>query len=61
MVIDKLPALSTELVKQLDTAFPPECIKPTESLEMAHRRAGKRELIDFLLTLVKRGEQSDIP
>lgn len=38
-----------DLVLALDRTYPHECIRPGEKLEEAHRRAGKRELVDELL------------
>lgn len=49
--IERLPPLSTDLVKALDEAFPPKCIGPNETLRDADRYAGKREVIEFLLRL----------
>lgn len=46
---DPLPYTSEALIKGLDEAIPHRCIRPGESQEEAHRYAGKRELIDFLL------------
>ena len=51
MVDGLLPALTEDLMKFLDRLYPHTCISPTETLEMAHRYAGKRELIDELLEL----------
>jgi hypothetical protein len=47
---DVLPAYSDDLINFLDRMYPHECIKSGESLESAHRRAGARELIDFLIS-----------
>ena len=47
--IDRIPLLATDLIKQLDAAFPAKCIGPTESLRDADRYAGKREVIEFLM------------
>lgn len=38
-----------DLIENLDRQFPARCIQPHETLEEAHRYAGKRELIDELL------------
>ena len=45
-----IPPLATELITILDKAIPPRCIRKGESLEDAHRYAGKRELVDMLLS-----------
>lgn len=46
----KIPNLSTELIAQLDKAYPARCIQHNESATDAHRYAGRRQLIDELLT-----------
>lgn len=51
-----LPIHAEDLVAELNKLFPPRCISPGESLEDAHRYAGKRELVEFLLRV---GEQTD--
>lgn len=51
MTLDKLPPLSTLLVEALDKAIPARCIQFGETLEEAHRYAGKRELVEMLLHL----------
>lgn len=57
--MDTLPYLAADLVRQLDELLPPACIRQGESLEDAHRRAGKRDLIDFLVSLLEEaGDQS---
>jgi hypothetical protein len=47
----KLPPYSTDLIDQLDALFPERCIREGETLEQAHRHAGKRDLINFLRQL----------
>jgi hypothetical protein len=59
MRIDKLPPDSSDLVAQLDAAFPPECIRKGQSLEDAHRYAGKRELVEFLIELKRRADSAN--
>lgn len=49
-----LPASSNELVQELDIRYPATCIGEEETLRQADRRAGKRELIDWLLELQKK-------
>ena len=46
--MDPLPRDSASLIDKLDEEFPAECIRPGEDLMQAHRRAGQREVIDFL-------------
>lgn len=54
-----LPATARDLVEALDAEFPPRCIRPVESLADAHRYAGKRELVDYLKSLLQRSENTD--
>lgn len=51
-----LAVYSFDLIEALDRAYPKRCIQPGESLEDAHRYAGKRELIDELLELKREQE-----
>ena len=44
-----LPAQAGDLIRHLDQRFPHQCVLPGETMEMAQRRAGARELIDFLM------------
>lgn len=53
----KVPDLSVELIKKLDTEYPARCIKHNESAIDAHRYAGKRELIENLLQHLKRANE----
>lgn len=55
-----LPHTTIELLELLNTRFPARCIKPGESLEEAHRYAGKRELIDTLI-MEYRDDDDDHP
>lgn len=54
MTLDALPLDSQELVERLDKLFPARCIQPGESLEDAHRYAGKRDLVEALLYIAAR-------
>lgn len=58
---DELPDFATmsayQLIDMLDAAYPHQCIAPGQTLELAHRYAGRRELIDELLR-AKIDEQS---
>lgn len=49
MSLKQIPTLSVDLIEALDKTFPAKCIKKGESLEDAHRYAGKRDLIETLL------------
>lgn len=55
-----LPYDTLELIEQLDKNFPHECIQPNESEIAAHRRAGKRELIDYLIDLRNKTEKRQL-
>lgn len=57
MALRGFPLHATELLKQLQTEFPPRCIKPEESLEDAHRYAGKVELVAYLQTWLNAAER----
>jgi hypothetical protein len=52
--VQTLPLYAEELVEELSKTFPPRCITPGQSLEDAHRYAGKRELVEFLLTVAQK-------
>lgn len=56
----KLISLSAEqLVEHLDKENPHRCIDKTESITDAHRRAGRRELIDHLLIRMKQEKEKN--
>jgi hypothetical protein len=57
-LFEKLPTFSVDLIAELDKAIRHECIRPGESIEDAHRRAGKRELIDSLLLARERKDEN---
>lgn len=40
-----------ELINHLDEMYPERCISPMDSLESAHRYAGRREVINELIFL----------
>lgn len=48
-----IPAYSTDLIKELDKLYPPRCVRPGETLEEAHRYAGKRDVVEHLKHLVE--------
>ena len=51
-----LPFDTRELLRELNATFPARCIRKGETLEDAHRYAGKRELIDYLITHMEEDE-----
>lgn len=53
-----LPPTVDELIDHLDTLYPARCIFPGESFEEAHRRAGQREVVQYLRDLQAK-ESSD--
>ena len=50
---DDWPGVNEALVKKLVEKFPERCIRASESVEEAHRYAGKVELIHFLQMIYK--------
>lgn len=58
MQMKTLPPSAIELVQELDAMFPARCIGASETLAEAQRYAGKRELVDFLKTVLKRTEDA---
>ena len=54
--MNQLPHLASDLVRQLDELLPPRCIQPDESPESAHRYAGSRSVVEFLLRLLDESE-----
>lgn len=58
MALEALPLHSVDLVGRLDEEFPPRCIGANQTPEEAHRYAGKRELVDFLLRLLADTEEN---
>tara|TARA_S200000501_G_C20843358_1_gene752643 strand:- start:435 stop:656 length:222 start_codon:yes stop_codon:yes gene_type:complete len=53
-----IPAFSKDLLVQLDLTYPARCKLPAENEEDHQRYAGKRELIDELLSLLE-DQESD--
>lgn len=43
-----VPTYTSDLIEALDKEYPPRCILPSETPEMAHRYAGARDVIDML-------------
>lgn len=54
-----LPVYASDLIKELAASVPERCIGANESLEDAHRYAGKRELVNSLLLRLKASDESD--
>jgi len=50
-----------ELVDWLDKQYPHRCIRETESTADAHRRAGKRDVVDTLINRLQREENASHP
>ena len=46
-----LPLTCAELVAHLDEKYQARCIGPSETLAEAHRLAGAREVVDYLIDL----------
>lgn len=44
-----IPKRKMDIIKERLEDFKPKCIQPGETLEVAHRYAGKVELAEFLL------------
>lgn len=44
-----LPPTAVDLVRELDALYPPRCIGRDERPEDAHRYAGMREVVEYLL------------
>jgi hypothetical protein len=57
MNMKQLPMLSTDLVEQLDTAFPHRTIQPGQTFDEAMYYAGKRALVDYLIELQTAGQK----
>jgi hypothetical protein len=53
-----IPVLSKDLIKQLNFTYPPRCKNIGESEEEHQRYAGKRELIDEVMALLR--DQEDV-
>jgi hypothetical protein len=53
-----LPHRSEDLIEHLDSRYPNRCIAPNASIEQAHREAGNREVVDYLLALSENDESN---
>ncbi len=54
--MNQLPTYAVDLIRELDASTPERCIAPNESIEAAHRYAGKRELVHSLVLRLKASE-----
>lgn len=57
---EEMPRDSYELIDKLDEAFPHQCIGRNESEIAAHRYAGRRALIDWLINWREEDRQRSI-
>ncbi len=57
--MNRLPVYATQLVEELNKDFPARCIAPGQTLEDAHRYAGKRELVEGLLRRLEATVEQD--
>lgn len=55
-----LPSTVAELIDLLDEKYPHRCIAPDETPEAAHRRAGQREVVDFLIQFKALRETAEV-
>lgn len=55
--MNTLPAMSRDLIAALNEAFPARCVRPGESMEDAHRYAGRRDVVEFLISLLDRQDR----
>jgi len=51
-----LPPSSIDLIEYLDRTYPAKCITLKQSLREADREAGRRDLIDKLLSWVEKSQ-----
>lgn len=54
-----IPRVTPDLVEWLKDTFKPRCIKAGESLEDAHRYAGKVELAETIIKFAQNGDRVD--
>ena len=60
----QLPNSVIGLIEELEAAYPPRCIQPDESPELAHRYAGNVEVVEKLRARYDAGmrmERKDLP
>jgi hypothetical protein len=59
--MDKIPAYSVDLIKELDTAYPNKHPNLDDSERMVWFKAGQRSVVNKLLQLLDEGAESGIP
>jgi hypothetical protein len=57
--VESLPVYASQLVEELDTSLPHRCIRANDTEIDAHRYAGKRELIDYLMLRLRATRAGD--
>lgn len=55
---ERIPVYAADLIRYLDTTYPHKCPQPGENYEEMWVYAGKRELIDSLLSKLKDTEDT---
>lgn len=55
-----LPQTVEALIQRLDELYPPHCIRPEDTLATAHRAAGRREVVEYLLYLQHLGSTEEL-
>jgi hypothetical protein len=55
-----LPNTVPELIQMLDTKYPNRTIQPGQTELEAHRYAGSREVVDFLITALRLTEKKQL-
>lgn len=56
---ENFPVFAKDLIEWLDQAFPHKCPSPEQSEREIWMYAGKRELVDLLITKQKLSEQKE--
>lgn len=55
---DTIPPNSTDLIHELDERFPLHNPRPTDSLAEIQRAAGRRDVVEFLLSRLRQLEDN---
>ena len=55
-----LPSTVDALITHLDRMYADRCIGPDESITSAHRRAGQRDVVQYLLTMRDKDSFNDL-
>lgn len=58
--IPVIPPLDEELIRALDTRFPPKCPKVTDSEREIWTYVGKRQLVEFLIEQFERQQENTL-